>query len=178
MLGRSNVHSNCSHIVKLHTPKKQNIFACFLVSLRPPPSLPLPPLVRSYPCAPVAIIFSRSVSLLPLTLLLNQPLTSCRSLFLRFVLPLHTLFPYTLSAIDSSMICLFLAVHSLFPCTFGKQFRFHAVQSERDSVLHDFKAGKSLILVATDVAARGLDVKDIRMVINFDFPNEMEVGTL
>ncbi|CAN0064657.1 unnamed protein product [Pylaiella littoralis] len=47
-------------------------------------------------------------------------------------------------------------------------------QSERDSVLHDFKAGKSLILVATDVAARGLDVKDIRMVINFDFPNEME----
>ncbi|CAM9738967.1 unnamed protein product, partial [Hapterophycus canaliculatus] len=46
--------------------------------------------------------------------------------------------------------------------------------SERDRVLHDFKEGRSLILVATDVAARGLDVKDIRMVINFDFPKEME----
>lgn len=48
-------------------------------------------------------------------------------------------------------------------------------QGERDRVLHDFKEGRVLILVATDVAARGLDVKDIRMVINFDFPNDMEV---
>lgn len=48
-------------------------------------------------------------------------------------------------------------------------------QSERDRVLYDFKEGRSLILVATDVASRGLDVKDIRMVVNFDFPSEMEV---
>lgn len=48
-------------------------------------------------------------------------------------------------------------------------------QDERDRVLHDFKEGRTLILVATDVAARGLDVKDIRVVINFDFPKEMEV---
>lgn len=45
-------------------------------------------------------------------------------------------------------------------------------------MLHDFKDGRTLILVATDVAARGLDVKDIRMVINFDFPKEMEVGAV
>lgn len=44
-------------------------------------------------------------------------------------------------------------------------------------MLHDFKDGRTLILVATDVAARGLDVKDIRMVINFDFPKEMEVSS-
>jgi ATP-dependent RNA helicase DDX5/DBP2 len=33
---------------------------------------------------------------------------------------------------------------------------------------------QSTLLVATDVAARGLDVDDIRMVVNFDFPKEME----
>jgi len=33
---------------------------------------------------------------------------------------------------------------------------------------------QSTLLVATDVAARGLDVDDIRIVVNFDFPKEME----
>jgi len=44
-------------------------------------------------------------------------------------------------------------------------------QQERDWVLREFKAGRSPILVATDVAARGLDVDDIKYVINFDYPN-------
>ncbi|XP_042514250.1 DEAD-box ATP-dependent RNA helicase 40-like [Macadamia integrifolia] len=43
-------------------------------------------------------------------------------------------------------------------------------QGERDWVLNQFRSGKSPILVATDVAARGLDIKDIRVVINYDFP--------
>lgn len=47
-------------------------------------------------------------------------------------------------------------------------------QQERDWVLKEFKDLKSTLLVATDVAARGLDVDDIRMVVNFDFPKEME----
>merc|ERR1712139_381695 len=47
-------------------------------------------------------------------------------------------------------------------------------QEERDWVLQEFKGGKSPILVATDVAARGLDVKDIKYVINYDFPKEIE----
>ncbi|KAI9336226.1 p68 RNA helicase [Zopfochytrium polystomum] len=47
-------------------------------------------------------------------------------------------------------------------------------QQERDWVMHEFKAGRSPILIATDVAARGLDVKDIRYVINFDMPNNVE----
>ena len=34
-----------------------------------------------------------------------------------------------------------------------------------------FKRGRVHLLVATDVAARGLDVKDIQCVINYDFPN-------
>jgi ATP-dependent RNA helicase DDX5/DBP2/ATP-dependent RNA helicase DDX17 len=44
-------------------------------------------------------------------------------------------------------------------------------QQERDWVLNEFKTGKSPILIATDVAARGLDVDDIKYVINFDFPH-------
>ena len=47
-------------------------------------------------------------------------------------------------------------------------------QQERDWVLRDFKAGKCLIMIATDVASRGLDVKNIRYVINFDMPNNIE----
>merc|ERR1712146_74045 len=47
-------------------------------------------------------------------------------------------------------------------------------QEERDWVLKEFKEGKSPILIATDVASRGLDVKDIKYVINYDFPNQIE----
>merc|ERR1712032_1493575 len=47
-------------------------------------------------------------------------------------------------------------------------------QQERDWALGEFKSCQSTLLVATDVAARGLDVDDIRMVVNFDMPNNME----
>ncbi|KAL8545802.1 hypothetical protein ACS0TY_005792 [Phlomoides rotata] len=47
-------------------------------------------------------------------------------------------------------------------------------QDERDYVLQQFRTGRSPVLVATDVAARGLDVKDIRVVINYDFPTGIE----
>lgn len=47
-------------------------------------------------------------------------------------------------------------------------------QEERDWVLKEFKSAKSPILVATDVASRGLDVKDIKYVINYEFPGSIE----
>jgi ATP-dependent RNA helicase DDX5/DBP2 len=47
-------------------------------------------------------------------------------------------------------------------------------QEERDFVLKEFRNRQATLLVATDVAARGLDIDDIRMVINFDFPNDIE----
>ena len=45
-----------------------------------------------------------------------------------------------------------------------------ALFQDRDYTLKQFKEGHANILVATDVAARGLDVKDIQLVVNFDFP--------
>uniref|UniRef100_A0A0G4I1M6 RNA helicase n=1 Tax=Chromera velia CCMP2878 TaxID=1169474 RepID=A0A0G4I1M6_9ALVE len=47
-------------------------------------------------------------------------------------------------------------------------------QRERDRILADFKTGRCHMLVATDVASRGLDVKDIDFVINFDAPKNIE----
>ncbi|NP_001079703.1 DEAD-box helicase 5 S homeolog [Xenopus laevis] len=47
-------------------------------------------------------------------------------------------------------------------------------QQERDWVLNEFKHGKSPILIATDVASRGLDVEDVKFVINYDYPNSSE----
>merc|ERR1711881_108135 len=47
-------------------------------------------------------------------------------------------------------------------------------QEEREWVLKEFKEGKSPILVASDVASRGIDVKDIKYVINYDFPGSVE----
>jgi superfamily II DNA/RNA helicase len=47
-------------------------------------------------------------------------------------------------------------------------------QGERDWVLNEFKGGKTPLLLATDVAARGLDVEDIMFVINYDYPNNSE----
>lgn len=47
-------------------------------------------------------------------------------------------------------------------------------QRERDFILKDFRSGRVKILVATDVAARGLDINDLTHVINFSLPREVE----
>ena len=47
-------------------------------------------------------------------------------------------------------------------------------QYDRDSTITDFKAGRIKILVATSVAARGLDVKELVLVVNYDCPNHYE----
>ncbi len=47
-------------------------------------------------------------------------------------------------------------------------------QAQREKALDRFKKGLTPVLVATDVAARGVDVKDVGLVINFDLPNEPE----
>ena len=50
-------------------------------------------------------------------------------------------------------------------------------QRQRDMVLANFKSGMRPIMVATDVAARGLDVKEVKAVINYDFPVQRGAGS-
>ncbi|KFU95472.1 putative ATP-dependent RNA helicase DDX4, partial [Chaetura pelagica] len=47
-------------------------------------------------------------------------------------------------------------------------------QKEREIALHDFRSGKCPVLVATSVAARGLDIENVKHVINFDLPSTIE----
>jgi superfamily II DNA/RNA helicase len=47
-------------------------------------------------------------------------------------------------------------------------------QAERDDVMYRFKAGQVDVLVATDIVSRGIDIDDIRIVINYDVPHDAE----
>jgi ATP-dependent RNA helicase DeaD len=64
----------------------------------------------------------------------------------------------------------------------AKHFRAEAIhgdidQSQREKILARFKAGKTHILVATDVAARGIDVNELRFVINYSLPENYDIYT-
>merc|ERR1719476_278076 len=47
-------------------------------------------------------------------------------------------------------------------------------QQEREEALHAFKSGANPVLVATDVAARGLDIPNVALVVNFDMPKQLD----
>ena len=47
-------------------------------------------------------------------------------------------------------------------------------QDQRERVLNSFRAGKISVLVSTDVAARGIHIKNLKYVVNYDFPNTLE----
>jgi ATP-dependent RNA helicase len=47
-------------------------------------------------------------------------------------------------------------------------------QIERDAIMNEFRAGSTRVLITTDVWARGLDVQQVMLVINYDLPNNRE----
>ena len=48
-------------------------------------------------------------------------------------------------------------------------------QKERDSIMNEFRSGSSRVLITTDVWARGLDVQQVSLVINYDLPGNREL---
>lgn len=64
--------------------------------------------------------------------------------------------------------------------TFTFQFVIHScpcrdrLQREREEALSDFKKGRAPILVATSVAARGLDIPGVMHVVNYDLPKDID----
>eukprot|EP01155_Anaeramoeba_flamelloides_P053000 Anaeramoba_flamelloidesc42924_g2_i2.p3 GENE.c42924_g2_i2~~c42924_g2_i2.p3 ORF type:complete len:106 (+),score=22.93 c42924_g2_i2:1346-1663(+) len=48
-------------------------------------------------------------------------------------------------------------------------------QQEREQIMNDFRMGESRVLLTTDVWARGIDVKQVSLVINYDIPPSREV---
>ena len=47
-------------------------------------------------------------------------------------------------------------------------------QADRNTIIDEFRTGRSRILISTDLLARGIDVKGLKLVINYDFPNNRE----
>ena len=47
-------------------------------------------------------------------------------------------------------------------------------QCQREAIMHEFRSGRISMLVATDIVARGIDIDDIRLVINYDVPHDSE----
>lgn len=47
-------------------------------------------------------------------------------------------------------------------------------QAQREKILHNFRHDKFSVLVATDVAARGLDIPNVELVVHYDLPDQVE----
>lgn len=54
------------------------------------------------------------------------------------------------------------------------QMHSDLTQQERDEVMYQFKTGQKDVLIATDIVARGIDIDDIALVINYDVPHDAE----
>ncbi|KAF0045664.1 hypothetical protein F2P81_002193 [Scophthalmus maximus] len=62
----------------------------------------------------------------------------------------------------------------MFSATYPEDIQSDREQRERELALMDFRSGKCPVLIATSVAARGLDIPDVQHVVNFDLPNNID----
>ncbi|RXM93724.1 putative ATP-dependent RNA helicase DDX4 [Acipenser ruthenus] len=62
----------------------------------------------------------------------------------------------------------------LFSATYPEDIQKDREQREREQALGDFRTGKCPVLVATSVAARGLDIEHVQHVVNFDLPSSID----
>lgn len=69
-----------------------------------------------------------------------------------------------------------LLIRSIFPSSLFSNSFLGMSQSTRMGALGKFRAKTRNILVATDVAARGLDIPSVDCVLNFDLPDDSKVG--
>lgn len=64
--------------------------------------------------------------------------------------------------------------NNFFLCYYNRHFLFFADQEERSRSVEAFRKQQKDVLVATDVASKGLDFPDVQHVINYDMPDDVE----
>lgn len=69
----------------------------------------------------------------------------------------------------ADFLCMWLASHSYSTTSIHGD----RVQADRERALTEFRDGTARILVATDVAARGIDIPNVDLVVNYDLPNDI-----
>jgi len=83
----------------------------------------------------------------------------------------------TLIFVNTKVTCDILGTHLARALPENIQFAVihgNKTQIQRNNILEDFRSGVLQIVIATDVASRGIDVKDIKRVINYEFPTNIE----
>lgn len=72
---------------------------------------------------------------------------------------------------NADFLACYLSQDADFPCT---SIHGDRLQQQREEALRDFKSGECPLMVATSVAARGLDIPDVQHVINYDLPKDID----
>jgi len=72
---------------------------------------------------------------------------------------------------NADFLACYLSQDADFPCT---SIHGDRLQQQREEALRDFKSGECPLMVATSVAARGLDIQDVQHVINYDLPSDID----
>jgi len=90
--------------------------------------------------------------------------------YLKHIEPNEKVLVFVATKVLSNSLCQNLRANGFYCAAINGDKR----QAQREQIMSQFRSGQVNILIGTDVASRGLDIKDIRVVINYDFPNTIE----